>query len=83
MSKLDLSALAVGGITPSYVSVEIAAQLMGVSHWTVRRWITAGALPARKMPSGALRVAVADLEEVGEPVRPDRHATSRKRPFGG
>lgn len=80
MSKLDLSALTVGGITPSYVSVEIAGQLMGVSHWTVRRWITAGALPARKLPSGGLRVAVADLEEVGELVRPDRSGTHRRRP---
>lgn len=51
MSKLDLTNLATGGITPSYVSVDIAAALMGVSHWTVRRWITAGALPARKLPS--------------------------------
>jgi hypothetical protein len=80
MSKLDLSSLTVGGITPSYVSVAIAGQLMGVSHWTVRRWITAGALPARKLPSGGLRVAVADLEEVGEPVRPDRSGTHRRRP---
>jgi excisionase family DNA binding protein len=82
MPKLDLADLRVGGITPSYVSVDIAAALMGVSHWTVRRWITSGALPARKLPSGGLRVAVADLEEIGEPVRPDRHATSRKRAGG-
>ena len=79
VSKFDLSALTVGGITPSYVSVEIAAQLMGVSHWTVRRWITAGALPARKLPSGGLRVAVADLEEVGEPVHPVRSSTHKFR----
>jgi excisionase family DNA binding protein len=77
MTKLDLTNLKVGGITPSYVSVDIAAALMGVSHWTVRRWITSGALPARKLPSGGLRVAVADLEEIGEPVRPDR--SSRRR----
>lgn len=80
MSKLDLSALTVGGITPSYVSVDVAAALMGVSHWTVRRWITAGSLPARKLPSGGLRVAVADLEEVGEPVRPDRERRHRRGP---
>jgi excisionase family DNA binding protein len=79
MSKLDLTNLTTGGITPSYVSVDIAAALMGVSHWTVRRWITAGALPARKLPSGGLRVAVADLEEVGEPVRPDRRGTHRRQ----
>ena len=80
MSKLDLTNLTTGGITPSYVSVDIAAAPMGVSHWTVRRWITAGALPARKLPSGGLRVAVADLAEVGEPVRPDRSGTHRRPP---
>ena len=37
MSKLDLTNLVIGGITSSYVSVDIAAALMGVSHWTVRR----------------------------------------------
>lgn len=78
-AKLDLSALAVGGIAPSYVSIETAAALMSVSHWTIRRWISAGKLPARKMPSGCLRVAVADLEAVGEPVRPDLHG----RAYGG
>ena len=82
MSKLDLTNLATDGIAPSYVSVDIAAALMGVSHWTVRRWITAGALPARKLPSGGLRVAVTDLEEVGEPVRPDRSGTHRRRVSG-
>ncbi|ULP48066.1 helix-turn-helix domain-containing protein [Mycolicibacter virginiensis] len=71
-SKIDLSALTVGGIEPSYVTLEVAAQLMGVSHWTVRRWISAGHLPARKLPSGGLRVAVVDLEAVGEPVAPAR-----------
>ena len=80
MSKLDLTALTVGGIAPSYVSVDVAAALMGVSHWTIRRWITAGALPARKLPSGGLRVAVSDLEAVGEPVRPDRHPGGRRGP---
>lgn len=78
-AKLDLSALTVGGIAPSFVSIETAATLMSVSHWTIRRWITAGKLPARKMPSGCLRVAVADLEAVGEPVRPDKEP----RPYGG
>lgn len=70
--KLDLSNLTVGGVAPSYVSVEHAAQLMDVSHWTVRRWITSGSLPARKLPSGGLRIAVVDLEQIGELVRPDR-----------
>ncbi|TXI62499.1 helix-turn-helix domain-containing protein [Mycolicibacterium mageritense] len=72
-SKIDLTALTVGGIAPSFVSVEHAAQLMDCSHWTIRRWITSGQLVARKMPSGGLRIAVADLEQVGEPVRPDKH----------
>jgi excisionase family DNA binding protein len=72
-SKLDLSSLTVGGIPPSFVSVEHAALLMDCSHWTVRRWITKGHLAARKMPSGGLRIAVSDLEQIGEPVRPDKH----------
>jgi hypothetical protein len=80
MPRLNLTNLTTGGITPSYVSVDIAAALMGVSHWTVRRWITADALPARKLPSGGLRVAVADLEAVGEPVRPDRIEKQRRPP---
>lgn len=70
--KLDLTNLTIGGVAPSYVSVEHAAQLMDVSHWTVRRWITAGSLPAKKLPSGGLRIAVVDLEQIGELVRPDR-----------
>ena len=70
-SKIDLTSLTVGGVAPSFVSVEVAAQLMGVSHWTVRRWISRAALPARKSPSGGLLIAVRDLETVGEPVRPD------------
>lgn len=45
MSKLDLTNLTTGGITPSYVSVDTTSALMGVSHWTVRRWVTAGSLP--------------------------------------
>ena len=78
MSILDLSALTVGGIAPSFISVDHAAQLMDVSHWTIRRWITSGALPARKLPSGGLRIAVADLAAIGESVRPDRSGSLRR-----
>lgn len=70
MSKLDLSALTVGGIAPSYISIEHAALLMDVSQWTVRRWVSCGRLTARKMPSGCIRIAVVDLETLGEPVYP-------------
>jgi hypothetical protein len=70
--SLDLTPLAVGGVAPQRVPVSVAAQLMGVSHWTVRRWINTGALPARKMPSGGLSISVRDLEVLGEPVVPPR-----------
>lgn len=63
--RFDLGRLTVGGISPSRVSVAQAAQLMGVSHWTVRRWIAHGDLRARRMPGGSLRIAVTDLAEVG------------------
>lgn len=69
---LDLSSITVGGVVPSYISISTAARLMSVSPWTVRRWISSGALPARKLPSGGLRVAVADLESV---VGGHRHPT--------
>ncbi len=57
-------------IAPSYISTEHAALLMDVSQWTVRRWISCGRLSARKMPSGCIRIAVFDLETLGEPVYP-------------
>ena len=40
MSTIDLTNLATGGITPSYLSVDIAAALMGVSHWMARQRLT-------------------------------------------
>ena len=40
MSRFDLSPLNIGGVPPSFISVEHAAQLMDCSTWTVRRWIT-------------------------------------------
>ncbi|GJF10502.1 hypothetical protein NGTWS0302_07650 [Mycolicibacterium cyprinidarum] len=66
-----------GSIAPSFISVDHAAQVMDVSHWTIRRRITSGALPARKLPSGGLRIAVADLAAIREPVRPDRSGSLR------
>lgn len=82
MSKLDLSALTVGGIAPSYISVEHVAQLMDVSHWTVRRWVACGKLAARKMPSGGIRIAVVDLEALGEPVCPVPGRRAQRRRGG-
>lgn len=72
-SKLNPDSLTVGGVTPSFLSVEHDVLLMDCSYWTIRRWITSGQFAARKMPSGGLRIAVADLERIGEPVRPNKH----------
>jgi excisionase family DNA binding protein len=47
---------------PTWSPAEVAAAL-GVSVWTVRRWIREGVLPATRLPgSNLLRVRVADVQ---------------------
>lgn len=38
-----------------------AASYLAVSERTIRRWIAAGTLPVRRLPSGTIRIAVSDL----------------------
>lgn len=52
------------------ISVAVAAAMIGVSDRSIRRMIDTGDLPARKLPTGALSVRVADLDQVGEPIGP-------------
>ena len=42
--------------TPEYISVGLAAKHCGVSNTTVLRWITAGQLPAFRLPGGHYRI---------------------------
>jgi len=47
---------------PTYVSLEEAADSMAVSTKTIRRWITAGTLPAYRCGKRSLRIRLEDLE---------------------
>jgi excisionase family DNA binding protein len=42
-----------------------AAEILGVTSATIRRWVSAGVLPARRVgPGGRIRIDPADLERL-------------------
>lgn len=51
-----------------YIRLTEAQRALGVSYWTVLRWVREGRLPAMRLPSGQLRVAKADVLRIREPV---------------
>lgn len=51
-----------------YVRLTEAQRALGVSYWTVLRWIREGRLQAIRLPSRQLRVAKADVVRMREPV---------------
>ncbi len=60
---------------PRWVRVQQAAELLGVSASTVRRWAAAGRIACQRTPSGQRRFLASDLERVlreGTPVARDR-----------
>lgn len=54
---------------------EVARELR-VHRLTTYNWIRAGLLPARRLPTGRLRVARADLDQFGEGRRHQSTGTS-------
>ncbi|GAA4405553.1 helix-turn-helix domain-containing protein [Tsukamurella soli] len=62
----------IAGIPAQAVSVSVAAAMLGVSNRTIRRMVDSGDLPARKLPTGAISIRVADLDALGEPIGPRR-----------
>ncbi|MFD9829002.1 helix-turn-helix domain-containing protein [Tsukamurella tyrosinosolvens] len=62
----------IAGIPAQAVSVPVAAAMLGISDRSIRRMIDSGDLPARKLPTGALSIRIADLDAVGERVGPRR-----------
>lgn len=55
-------------ITPAYTGVAGAAAYMQLGRNTIRRLVTSGALPARRLPSGMIRIRISDLDALGEAV---------------
>lgn len=51
------------------VSLQEAADILGVSTKTVRRYIADGSLPAERIQSRLLRVLRSDVEGLLQPVR--------------
>jgi excisionase family DNA binding protein len=49
-------------VIPVYLSLDEAAESMGVSVKTIRRWIAAGTLPAYRCGKRAIRIKLEDLE---------------------
>lgn len=52
-------------IAASWISIQQAADLMSCSTKTVRRLISAGTLPARRIGSRMIRIDAADLDALG------------------
>lgn len=51
------------------ISIQDAAEVLGVSTRTVRRYIADGSLPAERVHGRLLRVRVTDVEALCQPVR--------------
>jgi excisionase family DNA binding protein len=70
-----------------YLRTSEAAEFLGVSPGTVRNWEKNGKLHARRLPQNGYRLFLKkDLEAVlrslegsGEPSRPSRRSTGKKR----
>ncbi|MBF9519516.1 hypothetical protein [Mycobacteroides chelonae] len=54
----------------AYTDIAGTAAHFAVSVWTVRRWIKSGILDAVVLPGGMIRIPVAALGTVPEPIHP-------------
>jgi len=66
-----------GNIGSDFLTAIEAAQLVGVSHWTIRLWLRQGKLARYKRMSWTL-VSRAELLKLVEPRKAERIATGRK-----
>jgi|SoiMethySBSTD1v2_1073268.scaffolds.fasta_scaffold387037_2 excisionase family DNA binding protein len=53
---------------PTYLSMNQAADEMGVHPKTIRRWITAGHLPAFRIAGNQVRIKTEDLDALAKPI---------------
>lgn len=54
----------------NYLTVDEAAEFAGVSTRTIRRWISAGVLPAKRMGPHFVRIGINDLRSVFVDIEP-------------
>ncbi len=60
-----------------YVKTAEAAEILGVSQTTLRKWAEAGKIPVRRNPANDYRMFLRDdlekfLREAAKPVKPNR-----------
>ena len=48
---------------PTYITIVHAAEILGKSHWTIRRWVHQGILPAKQL-GGPGKHWLIDMEDV-------------------
>ena len=58
-------------VMPKMLTIDDAAEELGVSKRTLRRLISSGSLPAYRVGSQAIRIKPADLEKALKPVIPN------------
>jgi excisionase family DNA binding protein len=49
---------------PEWLTASEAAKILGVSRSTIHRYVEAGILPARRLPSRVLRIRRAEVERL-------------------
>ena len=54
----------------NYLTVDEAAEFAGVSTRTIRRWISKGILPAKRMGPTFVRIGINDLRSVFVDIEP-------------
>lgn len=62
-----------GNLNPGFVTVDGAARLVGVTHWTVRKWLQTKRLTRYKTGQHTV-VSRAELLELLKPKRIEDHA---------
>lgn len=52
----------------AFLSIAQAAELLGVTTKSVRRWIADGVLPARRIGTRTIRIAASDIDAALRPI---------------
>ncbi len=55
-------------VAPAFTGIAGAAAYMGMSRNSIRRLIDSKALPATRLPTGSIRIRIAEVDAIGEPV---------------